>query len=304
MKKFILYILLFAIPIVVLAIIVELNLRKIPNNYSYKSNYLDKNSRNLQVLFLGSSHAFYDINPEYISSSSFNAGYTSQSLDYDFEILNKYRGQWDNLHFIVLPIDYFSLFSRLEDGIEAWRVKNYNIYYGIQKSFKIEDNAEIFSNRFNDNFTRLYKFKRENKTDFNCSKLGFGTDYDSNNIQNIVETGKAAALRHKAKDDQWFEKNVDILNKIVAFAKERNIKIILYTSPAYKTYIENLDTLQLNRTFQEIQKIVSSNSNLKHYNFLNDKSFDATDFFDGDHLNDIGAKKMTFKMDSLIKKAD
>ena len=304
MKKFVLYILLFAIPIMVLAIFVEINLRNIPNNYSYKSNYLDRNSKDIQILFLGSSHAYYDINPQYISGKSFNAAYTSQSLDYDFEILSKYSAKLDNLHFIVLPVDYFSLFGRLADGIEAWRVKNYNIYYGIHNSIKIENNTEVFSNRLNDNYTRLYKYKHENISDFNCTTLGFGTDYHSDNSQNLVETGKTAALRHRAKNDQWFVKNVDVLNKIIAFAKERNIKIILYTSPAYKTYLENLDQHQLNKTYIEIQKIINSNPNVKYYNLLNDKSFEKADFFDGDHLNEIGAKKMTLKMDSLIKTND
>ncbi len=301
MKKFIIYIVFFAIPILAFAIIIELNLRNIPNNYSYKSNYLDSNSRNVQILFLGSSHAYYGINPEFVKSNSFNAAMTSQSLDYDLAILEKYNGKWDNLKVIILPVDYFSMFGMLKTGIEAWRVKNYNIYYGFNSSISFADNTEIFSKRLTDNYKRLIRYKTDNKSDLNCTTLGSGTDYNSHNSQNIVETGKIAAKRHTAKDYRWFDRNSDLLASIVSFAKERNIKIILYTSPAYKTYIENLDKNQLNRTYEVIQKIVNSNANVKYYNFLNDKSFDRTDFYDGDHLNEIGAKKMTLKMDSLIK---
>jgi hypothetical protein len=39
---------------------------------------------------------------------------------------------------------------------------------------------------------------------------------------------------------------------------------------------------------------------VKYLNLLTDKAFDEKDFYDADHLNEIGAKKFTLKIDSLI----
>ena len=40
--------------------------------------------------------------------------------------------------------------------------------------------------------------------------------------------------------------------------------------------------------------------NVTYQNFLLDSSFSAIDFYDADHLDEIGAKKLTSKIDSLI----
>ena len=111
MKKFLKFILLFTLPIFILGLSSEYILRKIPNDYLLKKEFLDNNSDSIEVLFLGSSHAFYGVNPAYLSLNSFNAAIVSQTLDYDFEILKKYRNNWSNLECIVIPISYFSLYS-------------------------------------------------------------------------------------------------------------------------------------------------------------------------------------------------
>ncbi len=133
MNKFIKKTLFFCAPVLIFIVIMELLLRNIPNTYSYKKNYLDQHSNEIEILFLGSSHAYRAINPKFIHLNGFNAALISQSLDYDIEILKKYEKQMDKLKFIVIPIDYFSLYNRLETGIENWRIKNYNLYYGLNK---------------------------------------------------------------------------------------------------------------------------------------------------------------------------
>src|SRR5271157_1481724 len=104
MSKFISGVLMFLAPLFLLGVSMEILLRNIPNDYTYKKGYLDERSDNIEVLFLGSSHAFFDINPVYIKSNSFNASYVSQPLDYDYEILKKYDGHWSRLRTIVIPI--------------------------------------------------------------------------------------------------------------------------------------------------------------------------------------------------------
>jgi hypothetical protein len=109
MKKFIIYTLWFILPFVIIAIPMEYMLRQIPNDYKYKKNYLDKHSNEIQTLILGTSHAFYGIDPIYFSTNTFNASNVSQSLRFDFEILKKYQNEFANLETIVLAISYHSL---------------------------------------------------------------------------------------------------------------------------------------------------------------------------------------------------
>ena len=91
MKRFVIKTIYISLPILVVAILMEILLRNTPNDYLFKKQYLDKHSSEIETLILGSSHSFYGFNPEYFSSNTFNASHISQSLNYDFEILKKYQ---------------------------------------------------------------------------------------------------------------------------------------------------------------------------------------------------------------------
>jgi hypothetical protein len=303
MKKFIKYLILFFLPIFILGTSLEFLLRKIPNDYVVKKEFLDKNSDKIKVLFLGSSHAFYGINPADFSSNSFNASYISQSLDYDFEILKKYKNHWDKLECIALPVSYFTLFSKLETGKESWRVKNYLIYYGMNTSYKFIDHSEVFSNNINVNARRIDSYYIKGNSNISCSNLGYGLSYNSKNKRDLIETGKVAAKRHSSMiDEKYFTENVNVLKSIIEFAKTKGVKVFLYTPPAYRTYTENLDSTQLNQTINTLINIAGKYDNVAYKNFLLDPSFSAIDFFDADHLDEIGAKKFTCKIDTLINR--
>lgn len=300
MNKFIKKTLLFCVPVLIFILIMELLLRNIPNDYSYKKKYLDQHSNEIQILFLGSSHAYRAINPKFIHSNSFNAAYVSQSLDYDIEILKKYEKQSKQLKYIVIPIDYMSLFSRLETEVESWRVKNYTVYYGFNRRYNFNDNFEILNGKILENIFRIVNFYFKNDSSLTCNNLGWGIKYNSKKNKDLIATGKAAAKRHTKKDSTFFNKNVAVVNEIIAIARAKNAKVIFYTNPAYETYVSNLNEEQLQKNYSTIKSITKSNVNVSYYDFLRDKSFDAKDFFDADHLNAIGAEKFSKKMDSII----
>ena len=301
MRIFIKHILIFLLPVVLIVISGEVLLRKIPNDYSYKSNYLNEASAKIRVLFLGNSHVFYGINPVFLKEKSFNAAHVSQSIKYDYEILNKYR--WDSLQCIVLPVNYPSLNYQLETGVESWRTKDYSIYYKVPTTYAIADHSEIFSANLSNTLSRLYNFYIRKKTEINCSATGFGTLYSIRPQQDLISTGSEAAKRHTLSDAQTFNYNVDVLKAISEFAQKKKIKLVLFTCPAYKTYVQNLNADQLKQLTDVVNEIVNSSSNTYYFNFLNDAHFKAEDYYDADHLNGKGAEKLTYKIDSLINSA-
>jgi hypothetical protein len=104
------------LPIVLVAFICEVAFRAIPNDYKLKRHYLDKNALQIETLILGSSHALYGINPEYFTTKTFNGSNISQSINYDYQIIKKYEKDLKNLKTLILPLSYFTLFRKLEDG--------------------------------------------------------------------------------------------------------------------------------------------------------------------------------------------
>lgn len=273
-------------------------LRNIPNDYIYKSNYLTNNSNKISKLFLGSSHTYYGINPDYISGNSFNGSHISQSINLDYEILKKYKNNWDELEYLIMPIDYFTLFSRMRNGVEYWRVKNYNLYYDIQLSNKLSENSEVLSINVKSNIQRIGSYYLLNITPITCSKLGYGNINVKS--KDLVETGKTAALRHTTKDFSKLNESIKILEEIIDWASKNNTEIIFYTTPAYTTYVSNLNSNQLELTMGTITKLVENNTNCSYFNLLEDPDFFASDFSDADHLNQEGAKKLSMKLDELI----
>lgn len=238
--------------------------------------------------------------------NTFNSANVSQSLKYDFEILMKYSNHFKNLKNIVLPISYFLLWQDLATGSESWRIKNYVLYYEI-KSCKLTDYSEFLSNGLKRSLIRIrnYYIKEKGKR-IPCSDLGWGTAYNSSKAGDLMETGKAAAKRHTTdavfseKSQKEYTKNLIILNSIYDFCNQHNVKLILITTPTYYTYRENLDKVQLNKMVETIDNFVDKHENAICLNYFEDTDFIAQDFFDADHLNEIGAEKFSRKLAQAI----
>ncbi|MDB5272143.1 MAG: hypothetical protein JWO58_510 [Chitinophagaceae bacterium] len=302
MKKFLVYLGFFVLPIIVLGVVLEVLLRNIPNDYTYKDHYLTRQAVGVEVLFLGSSHAYYGINPVYIQRPAFNASYISQSLNYDEAILKKYGSQLPSLKYIVVPISYFTLFTTIENNSESWRVKNYVMYCGMKTSRSWMDHSELFSNTLKVNIQRIQSYYIQHKENRSCSDLGWGMDYNSSIKNNLEESGTFAAERHTVMDTACYRQNRNSLHSILTYAEQRNIKVILYTLPAYRSYVEKLNKEQLATTIETAKQFAHDYKNVEYVNFMNNPSFQQRDFFDADHLNEIGAEKLTRKIDSLINK--
>ena len=305
MKKFIIKICLFLFPAFFLAVLIETGLRKIPNDYLVKRNYLDAHSNEIETLILGTSHNFYGLDAVYFTGKAFNAAYLTQSLDYDYAIIKKYENKFASLKTVVLDISYFSLYSRLETSF--W-IKNYVIYYGMTNTGgrSVNNYFEILNGNGFRSCSRLYRFYVRKIIPLRCTDLGWGKDYKYINRRNLVTSGKQAAKRHARdinleKNKMNFEKNYTTLQSIIDWAKQKNIQLVLLTAPAFKTYREALDTGQLNSTTKAVNELVAKNKNCSYFNLLNDTTFTEPDFFDGDHLDETGAKKLSVFINEKIK---
>jgi len=299
MKKFLLKTLVLIAPLIVIFIFVELLLQNIPNDYSYKKEYLDKNARNIETLFLGSSHAYHGINPEYISGNSFNASHIAQPIDLDYKLLLKYSQDLKNLKNIVIPISYFSLFGRLSNGTEPWRIKNYTIYYKLNTSNNLRYSFELLSVGSLINAKRIFQYYFNKKNEITCSEFGYASTVKNNDL---IKTGKAASKQHTIKDKKYLQESIEIISKIISYGKKNNINVLFYTSPAYYSYRENLDSNQYNTTIKTMDSICNNHKNSYYLNLISDPNFQAEDFQDADHLNKKGAKKLTIIINEKLAK--
>jgi hypothetical protein len=307
MKRFIFNLIFFLfLPTIIIGIGLELSLRQIPNDFKYKLTYLDSNSNNIEVLILGDSHTYYGLDPKYFNFNTFNASEIAQTLEYDYEILKKYDGRLKNLKTIVLPISYITLYKNMSKDPNSWRIKNYVIYYKMHKEQSVKDRFEILSNSLEINIRRLYSYYIKGVPNITCSSLGWGSNYNSINAKDLIETGKINAKNHtcakihSAQNIRTKEANILMLNSIMEWSKKRNVNVLLVTPPAFETYRQNLEPEQLKITLESAKLISSTYSNCTYINMICDTSFKAIDFYDADHLSDIGAYKFSTYINRTI----
>lgn len=68
---------------------------------------------------------------------------------------------------------------------------------------------------------------------------------------------------------------------------------MLLTPPAFETYRKDLNKQQLKITIETAKQLDCENNNCIYLNLINDTCFYAKDFYDADHLSEIGAEKLS-----------
>lgn len=302
MKFFLRDVLKFSIPIFLFVILLEVLIRSVPNMYSYKNNFLNTNCNLIETLILGDSHTMYGVNPNFIEGYTFNASHVSQSLDIDYEILKKHEKCFNNLNKLIIRLSYTTLFEKLSATNEAWRLKDYVLYYQMPLSKKIKYKFEFLSVKLNNNLTRLFNYYLKDGLECNWDKFGWGTDATRANSVNPSLLGLKTAKKHTIKNHQYKKEFISVFESILQFCKSRGIEVYVVTLPSHSSYVENLESKQLNQTINFGTLIAETNSNCSYFNFLTDKRFVDSDFFDADHLNEDGAEKLSKIINQLIFK--
>ena len=108
-----------------------------------------------------------------------------------------------------------------------------------------------------------------------------------------------AIKRHYYK--QSGEKSFSILQeqylmKITQFCNKRQIKVILLNTPISKEYSEKIP-IKFKTKYYNLVRELENQSVLLDFHDLNIK---RDCYGDGDHINELGAKILSFKLDSIL----
>ena len=296
MNKFIKYSLLFCLPIIIVAISLEITLRQIPNTYKYKYEWMQNNAKNVEILILGSSHTFYGIRPLSLGDKAFNLANVSQGAMQDLYLLKKWSDKYKQLKTVIFPISFFSLFSHgLEEGSEAYRCRYYKIYMDCD----LYPNLSLYNFELSDIGTARRKLQSifdKKGEDYGCDPYGWGTEFKIEdkdiNVWNSGEEADAAVERHTVKDWDAVNHNISVIKEMVDFCKQHGIQLVLITTPCWESYYTKLNPKQLNKMY-ELTAELQQEYNIPYYDYLTDDRFVADDFFDSNHLSDVGAEKFT-----------
>ena len=300
MKKFLVTLLAFFLPVFCILAGLEYIVRKAPNEYQYKAEWMNKNADCVETLILGTSHAFYGINPSYIGPNAFSLAFSAQSLQYDEFLFFKYATQCKKLKTVILPISYFTLFSDdMENGSEWWRAINYKVYMDcpyhsfLSKYNYFISNSEPFR-------SKLMKLIKGNVI-IECDSLGFGYPIYRKSTPILDDASVAVWVKHHtANDFSHVDANKQYIRSIATYCKDKQIQLVLVTTPTWKKYYEQLDSAQLTVMYGFINKM-KDQFRVSYFDHLRDSCFVPTDFTDCNHMSCDGAIKLSTKLKKEIQ---
>ena len=299
MKRFLNNSALFLLPILGTLILIELALRSVPNPYKYKYEWMQKNAENVETLVFGSSHTIYGIRPEFLDGNAFSLANVSQGTTHDLYYLKYWSDRYKNLKTVIVPISLFTLFSHgLEFGSESYRCRFYKIYMDCDLysdwslyNFELSD-YRTAKGKLGTFFYNLFV----KKTGTGCDKYGWSEAYklSGKNMKawNDGSEAKAAVKRHTEKSWDYIEMNYNRIKEMAEFCKKHNAQLILITTPCWHSYYDKLDSKQLAKMYEVIHKLQKECA-IPYCDYLKDSRFVADDFYDSNHLSEVGAEKFT-----------
>ena len=303
LKKILLKLFLFLLPLIIIFGYLEYELRTLPfvSSYATKKYFLEKQLDTIETLVLGSSQTFNGINPAFFLTNTFNLANVSQTIYYDKRLTLQYLPKLTKLKTVIINIAYFSFFYQMFDIVEKWRDYYYLQHFGITyhqlKAFSL-NNYSMFS---------VYEPKHALKLALNHYKDEkvkeiLPNGYQPKYTQEIINDS-TCLQRIKLLNAENFGRRKEIETDLDDFVKQlisKKINVVFLTTPVFTSYSKfcNRNIIDTNTNFINS---LCSRYNCKYLNFFEDKRFTKEDFFDNDHLKNNGANKLSKMISDTLR---
>lgn len=273
----------------------EAYVRSLPNASKAKHAFLTAHSSEVDVLILGSSHTYYGICPEVLSPHAYSAAQVSQTLRYDDWLLHHYP--FPSLKYVVLPISDFSLYENLEDGAEWYLANRYRLYMDCD----IHSRLSVYDWEFTAFPVFLEKMKSLwQPPKMHWSNYGQGLEYTLEKRSTDWDNGAERAAHNRYTDFSAAAENMAHLQSIAQFCKQHHARLLLITTPLRPSYRRAQSPRQLADTRNRLRHFLRHNPEAVYHDFSADSRFDENDFYDSDHLNTRGARKLSLLLRETI----
>lgn len=236
MKRFLRNMLLFVLPLLVIAVVMEFVAEAIPNSYTYKRDYMEQHGAQIQTLILGSSNAYDGLNPS-VLPNAFNLANSSQTLEDDYRLLAKYINSMDSLQIVILGVGYSTLGVTTEDNRRTY----YTIYMDLYPRWPLSKysfevcNTEVLVKKI-----IKYAVSRDVTR---CDSLGqrvghtleaaqSGTEWWNKDVEALVINDKFDIINHKFE----ISDNISYLNAIVDLCDAHNVQPVIVQMPVMEEY--------------------------------------------------------------------
>lgn len=269
---------------------------KIEEKFNLQKSICDFVSKDYKILVTGISYALRGINEKKFNQSTINLAMSSQDLFYDYNIVQRlFKIKPKNkIRKAILGISYYSFHYDLSKSSVKDRCL---IYYNTLKKVHNLVDTDLLNQYINYNKLEELIFKEnylniacEQNNNFNTltNKLLHGKLDDTK-----YDTGvKIAKLHSKKNYPKTYKENLFILTEFIKFLNYNGIEIALVIFPTSSYYYNYFSKQLINEFYNTINEL-REEYKFQFYDFFDSKLFNDNDFYDVNHLNEIGANKFT-----------
>ena len=96
------------------------------------------------------------------------------------------------------------------------------------------------------------------------------------------------------------QENREYMESIIKKCEEKNVSVLLLTTPVCSTYYACADSAQFSLMIETCEEMTQKYNNVQYLNLFRDSRFVEEDFFFSFHLETDGAVKLTKILDEYI----
>lgn len=272
--------------------------------------------QNVDVLVLGSSHAYRSLDPRVMDkifeTNTFNAGSSSQSLDGSYTLLVEAGKQYD-LKKVYLEMYYGMMGNNYEERTQmthTYIISDYmkpsinrvrylisasnwdhwiNGFFPARRNWKKLFERQYVSNliaKKSEDSYKNYEYVRHGKTDEYYVGKGYVASNKGKEDGNFARSGGFESAQRTFSED-----DIKSLEKIIKYCQKHDIELVFFSSPISDFQLAEIGDYD---TYVQYVKDFCAKHNLSYYDFSLCKEerffYDSKFFKDPGHLNGEGAE--------------
>lgn len=299
MKKFLKYVTLFSLPIIVCLSLIEFITGLIPNSYSYKYNYVKEHGNEIEAIAIGHSQLYDGFKPESFILPSFNLCNSAQSYSDNYYILTELLPSMPNLRVVMMPIGYLNVGLKGTADEFSERSCYYHKYMNLSYDdlLPLKNRLECLDLKRACKKIFLYYFQKGDIV--GCDSLGRRSTQSLNKRKHKLGYDKLFETYTLKQNTGFRIKDEKYLVEITKILKEKHIRLVLVSPPYYWSCFNGENKNQQFYINNYVMYFCSKFS-VEHIDMEHDESFEYDDFFNESHLSEYGAEKFTKKLNDYF----
>jgi len=320
MRKFVYRICLFLLPLVAITLILDFFVRNQDSLYKAKYEGALHDRDRIEIIILGNSHAHAGVDPEGFDLYAYNLANVAQSLYFDKRITLSLLPHIKKLKYVFISVDYHSLYLSSQGVRDIWSYYGHGVRYPAYKNtqYFLADLSPTLFGYTPRAVLAFLKKKIVHKVRYGRDVIYFDAGTGTNVAAPVVKgfisfeghQSSAFTAEHYKKRIQAFNEGItnskeheEILADLEDFIEtllKANVTPILLSVPTYYEYNRYLDRSVLRNNQKAIDRLCKK-YHLRYLDLMDSDMFEKEDFYNGDHLNKKGARKLAGILNNFIR---